>query len=318
MHKVLERQVKRHLKPELLADPSVAKLLTAVSDAFDHYDEHVKLTERSLELSSAELNDANAQLETHIGVVTQKTAELEAARRELEGANTELREFAYVVSHDLKAPLRAISSLASWIAADYRDVLDDVGREQLDLMLGRVRRMQALIDGILQYSRLGRVREEVETVNLDDLLAQIIDSLAPPDHIRVTVQPGLPTVTAERTRLQQVFQNLVSNAIKYMDKPQGDIEVTCQERADGWEFAVRDTGPGIDSRYYAKIFQIFQTLSPRDQVESTGVGLALVKKIVEMHGGHIWVESTVGSGSTFRFTMPRSSPILAVTVEASA
>ncbi len=225
---------------------------------------------------------------------------------ELESANEELKSFAYVVSHDLKAPLRAIGSLADWIATDYGDKFDQAGKELLQLLTSRVRRMDGLIDGILQYSRVGRVRETRVPVDLEQLVHDVIDLLAPPPHVRITVDTPLPTVTADRTRMQQVFQNLLGNAIRYLDKPQGTIRVGCTAQPDGWRFSIADNGPGIEPRQFEKIFQLFQTLAPRDKVESTGVGLALTKKVVELYGGHIWVESAPGKGSTFFFTLPRA------------
>lgn len=227
---------------------------------------------------------------------------------ELESANEELKNFAYVVSHDLKAPLRAIGSLADWIAADQKERLDDEGREHLRLLIQRTRRMDALINGVLQYSRLGRVHETFATVDLEKLVREVVDLLAPPAHIKVIVEETLPMIRAERARIQQVFQNLLSNAIRYIDKPHGMITIRCQDDGDRWKFSVADNGPGIEKRHFERIFQLFQTLNPRDRVESTGVGLAIVKKIVEMHGGSVWVESTVGEGSTFFFTLPKTLP----------
>jgi two-component system, LuxR family, sensor kinase FixL len=227
--------------------------------------------------------------------------------QELESANEELKNFAYVVSHDLKAPLRAISSLADWLATDYADKLDDEGKEHLRLLTNRVRRMDGLIDGILQYSRVGRVKEAVVAVNLDRVVREVLDSLAPPASITVSIDNPLPTIMSEPTRIQQVFQNLLSNAIKYMDKPAGEIHVACNAEGRQWKFSISDNGPGIKQQHFEKIFQLFQTLAPRDRVESSGVGLALVKKIVEMYGGQIQVDSTVGTGSTFSFTLPRAS-----------
>lgn len=227
--------------------------------------------------------------------------------REIEGANDELKNFAYVVSHDLKAPLRAISSLADWLSKDYADKFDDQGKEQMRLLISRVRRMDGLIDGILLYSRVGRVKERMVSVDLSRLVPEVIDSLAPPASITVTVENSLPTVMAEPTRILQVFQNLLSNAIKYMDKPEGEIRIACSTEGSQWKFSVADNGPGIKQQHFEKIFQLFQTLAPRDRIESTGVGLALVKKIVEMYGGNVWVESNVGEGSTFFFTLPRTS-----------
>jgi PAS domain S-box-containing protein len=229
-----------------------------------------------------------------------------ALMHELQSANEELKNFAYVVSHDLKAPLRAIGSLAEWIATDYADKFDDAGREQLRLLVGRARRMDALIDGILQYSRVGRADEGRTDVDLAALLHEVIDTLAPPPHIRIEIDTVLPTVHIERTRMQQVLQNLLSNAIKYLDKPQGEIHIGCMSEKKTWKFYVRDNGPGIEQRHFERIFGLFQTLVPRDRVESTGVGLALVRKIIELHEGRVWLESTVGTGSTFYFTLPRN------------
>ncbi len=223
----------------------------------------------------------------------------------MEGANRELKDFAYVVSHDLKAPLRGIKTLTEWITTDYTDKLDEQGKEQMNLLSSRVDRMHSLIDGILQYSRIGRVREEIVPVNLNKLVPEIIDTLAPPENIAITIENDLPAIKCERTRITQVFQNLISNAVKYMDKPQGQVKVGCVEEDSYWKFYVADNGPGIEEKYFEKIFQLFQTLSPRDEVESTGIGLTVAKKIVEMYGGRIWLQSTVGEGTTFFFTLPK-------------
>lgn len=225
--------------------------------------------------------------------------------QDLKAANEELSNFAYVASHDLKAPLRGIGSLAQWLSTDYAERFDAEGREQMGLLLARVKRMDRLIDGILQYSRVGRVKESPSRVDLNALVAETVDLLAPPASLAVTVEK-LPTVEMERTRAQQLFQNLLSNAIQYMDKPRGEIHVDCQPAQAHWHFRVRDNGPGIDKRHWDRVFQLFQSLSKRDSTESTGIGLSLVKKIVEMHGGRIWLESEPGQGCTFHFTLPRS------------
>jgi len=230
-----------------------------------------------------------------------------ALLQELSSANEELTNFAYVVSHDLKAPLRGIGSLADWLATDYAEHFNDEGREHMRLLINRVHRMGALIDGILQYSRVGRVREAHLPVDLNRLLAEVVDLLAPPPEVAVRVAPGLPQVVGEPTRLQQVFHNLISNALKYRDKPQGLVEIGCEDGGAQWRFYVRDNGPGIERRHFERIFQLFQTLAARDRVESTGVGLALVKKIVEMYHGQIWLESEVGTGTTFWFTLPKQA-----------
>jgi len=225
--------------------------------------------------------------------------------RELRRSNKELQDFAYVTAHDLKAPLRGIGTLTDWITVDYAEKFDEEGQEQLHLLKGRVSRMSELIDGILHYSEIGRTAKCLERVDLSALLPEIISQVAPPENIEITVDDHLPTVVFERIRLIQVFQNLVSNAIKYMDKPQGRVRIGCRTDAESWTFHVADNGPGIQEKYFEKIFQMFQTLTRRDEVESTGIGLSVVKKIIELHGGVIWVESKVGEGTTFFFTLPK-------------
>ncbi|MHC4912828.1 MAG: sensor histidine kinase, partial [Planctomycetota bacterium] len=220
-------------------------------------------------------------------------------------AEQELKDFAYIVSHDLKAPLRGIKTLADCLLTDYADKLDEQGKEKMDLLLKRVERMHNLIDGILQYSRVGRITEEKVRVNLDELIPDVIDMVAAPENIEITVENELPVIECEQTRITQVFENLLSNAIKYMDKPQGTIKIGCAQEDDFWKFSVADNGPGIEEQHFEKIFRIFQTLHSRDEFESTGVGLSVIKKIVEMYGGKVWVESKLGEGSTFFFTLPK-------------
>ncbi len=260
----------------------------------------------SLECQAVTLNHTNQALRSEMAERKRAEDSQRQLLKELECVNRELREFAYVVSHDLKAPLRGIDSLVSWIATDYADRFDQAGKENLALLVARVCRMHALIDGILEYSRMGSVREQRQPIDLGALIPEIIDLLAPPAHIAVTVETSLPVLLAERIRIQQVFQNLISNAVKYMDKPSGNIRIGCKPLGGMWEFYVADDGPGIEERYFDKIFQLFQTAHNKPGVESTGVGLTIVKKIVEMYGGSIEVQSAVGKGSCFRFRWPQA------------
>ena len=249
-----------------------------------------------------------------IHAIERKTSENHQLKlvSELATVNQELKDFAYIVSHDLKAPLRGIASLADWLRSDYGDRLDDEGRDMLQLMSGRVRRMSDLIDGVLEYSRVGRVKENKTQVNLSQLIRETIDMIAAPEGIKIAIDTELPTITFEKTRIQQVFQNLIGNAVKYMGKPEGKIHIGHSEMEDCWEFYVSDTGMGIESRHFDKVFQIFQTLVPRDQSESTGVGLAIVKKIVESYDGKIWLHSEIDKGSTFGFKLPKSESLVKV------
>lgn len=238
----------------------------------------------------------NAELEQRVQA---RTAELEAVNREL-------KDFAYIVSHDLKAPLRAINRLVNWLVEDYDEAFDERGKEMLALLIGRVKRLDALIDGILEYSRVGRVVDRNESIDLNQLLPDILDSLSPPAHIRIEISPDLPIIVGDTTRILQVFSNLIGNAIKFLDKPDGVIQIDCTEHGEYWRFRVTDNGPGIEPQHYTRIFQIFHTLHSQDTLESTGLGLTIVKKIVELYGGKIWVESEPGKGSSFRFTFPKS------------
>lgn len=219
--------------------------------------------------------------------------------------NQELDQFAYVVSHDLKAPLRAIANLSSWIEEDLSESMTEDTLHQMNLLRGRVHRMEGLIEGLLQYSRVGRIQVPSEMVKVEKLLAEIIDSLAPPSGFEVKVEPGMPTFVTEKLALQQVFSNLISNAIKHNRGESGHVKISVKELDDFYEFSVADDGPGIAPQYHDKVFVIFQTLEARDKVENTGIGLSLVKKIVEGQGGTISLESAEGEGATFRFTWPK-------------
>jgi PAS domain S-box-containing protein len=221
---------------------------------------------------------------------------------ELRKRNSELDQFAYVASHDLKAPLRAIANLSQWLEDDLSEVLEPENLRHLELLRQRVYRMEALINGLLQYSRIGRVDNELEVVDVNQLLTEIIDELAPPENFTIEVKTLMPTLTTKGMMLRRVFTNLIDNAITHHNGSQGKIEVSAINKGKYYEFAVSDDGGGISPQYHDKIFVIFQTLQARDQKETTGVGLSIVKKIIETEGATITVDSDIDKGATFRFT----------------
>ena len=233
--------------------------------------------------------------------------QLSRLTRALERSNTELDQFAYVASHDLKAPLRGIANLAQWIQEDLGDRATREIRDHLALLQGRVHRMESLINGILSYSRAGRVREKVETVDVVHAANEIIELLAPPADATVDVRFPFRSIDTEKVPLEQVFLNLIGNALKHARRAGARIELAAVDAGACWEFSVSDNGPGIAPEYHERIWQIFQTLEARDKVEGTGIGLSVVKKIIETRGGRVWVESTPGNGATFRFTWPKQA-----------
>ncbi|HEY9650778.1 MAG TPA: ATP-binding protein, partial [Coleofasciculaceae cyanobacterium] len=253
-----------------------------------------------------ERKQAEVALRSRADELARMTSILAQTTTSLEKRNAELDQFAYIVSHDLKAPLRAIANLSQWLEDDLQTCLTEDTRHQMHLMRGRVHRMEALIDGLLKYSRIGRLCSEVEIVDVEGLLTEVIDSLSPPSHFTVQVEPGMPTLLTQRLPLAQVFANLISNGIKHHDKTQGKLVVSVVEHDNFYEFSVADNGPGIAPEFHEKVFVMFQTLEARDKVENTGVGLAIVKKILDEQGGKISLESQLGYGSIFRFSWPKT------------
>jgi PAS domain S-box-containing protein len=236
---------------------------------------------------------------------------------ELRRTNKELEEFAHIAAHDLKTPIRNIATLTDCLLIDYADKFDEQGKEQVRLLVTKAKQMVSLIDDILQYCRLGQEKAGKKQVDLNTVVSDVIEVIAPPENIHIHIENELPTIKCDKTQVIQVFQNLIGNAVKYMDKPEGHIKVTCSEQVDIWLFGIADNGPGIDEIHFEKIFKMFQTLEPRDGIESTGVGLSIVKKIVEMNHGEVWVESSISEGSTFFFTIPKQATAMQ-TVEAIA
>lgn len=228
---------------------------------------------------------------------------LQDTLKELQKTNKELDQFAYVVSHDLKAPLRAINNLAEWILEEMPEMPADVSN-YFDLLCGRILRMENLINGVLDYSRIGRTKIEKEVINLDLMLAQIVDTLVPNKGYEVTVEP-MPEIYNAKILIYQIFSNLIGNAVKYNDKPIGVIKCSYESLDGFYQFTITDNGPGINKNYHKKVFGVFQTIEARDKKESTGIGLSIVQKIIDEKGGTIRIESEENKGASFIFTIPK-------------
>ncbi|MAD97248.1 MAG: PAS domain-containing sensor histidine kinase [Flavobacteriaceae bacterium] len=223
--------------------------------------------------------------------------------KQLEQSNKELHEYAHIVSHDLKSPLRSIDALVSWIKEDNKDKFDDLTMENFSLVEKTLETMEMLISDVLRYSKVGFNKSRNKAVNLNDVIQRLVDALYIPNHISVEVQKNLPTLRGNKTELLQLFQNLISNAVKFIDKPDGLIKIDCAELENHYQFSIADNGIGIAEKYHDKIFQIFHSL--KKSKESTGIGLSIVKKIIDNYDGKIWLESQPGEGTTFFFTLKK-------------
>jgi light-regulated signal transduction histidine kinase (bacteriophytochrome) len=235
-------------------------------------------------------------------------AEIQAKALALERSNAELEQFAYVASHDLQEPLRKVTSFCQMLERRYAGQLDERGEQYIAFAVDGAKRMQALINDLLAFSRVGRIERPRELVDVGELVAQATSALGlaiEETGATVEVDGPLPEVYAERTLLGLVLQNLIANAVKFRTDEPPRVRVSARRDGDEWEFAVADNGIGIEPQYADRIFTIFQRLHARDAYEGTGIGLAMCRKVIEHHGGHIWLQvSENGNGSTFRFTLP--------------
>ncbi|MGG6293349.1 PAS domain S-box protein [Leptolyngbya sp. AN02str] len=252
-----------------------------------------KQAEQAREKWAQELNQLNQRLEQLTGDLSER--------------NQELNQFAYIVSHDLKAPLRGARNLAEWLQEDLEGQIPPDNQEQLQLMVRQVDRMDALISDLLEYSRAGRTNQQVELVDVGNMVEELKLAWALPPEIKLRFTTPTPTFDARRLNLEQVLSNLIGNAIKYgCENQQGEVTIAIQEHPDWYEFAIADKGPGIEPMYHERIFGVFETLQPKADTGSTGIGLAIVKKLIEAEGGSIWVDSQPGAGATFYFTWPKA------------
>lgn len=223
----------------------------------------------------------------------------------LKSSDSDVDDFAYIASHDLKAPLRGIIQLAHWIEEDVMDIANEDTKENLALLRNRCDRLNRLLDDLLEYSRIGRKDNDIRRINVQHSVENIIDLIDVDNTVTLTCSANLPTFDTYATPLEIVFRNLLSNAIKHHDKAQQSITVQCHVRDDVYEFTVSDDGPGIHPDHHDKIFNLYTTLKPRDEVEGSGMGLSIINKILLNLKQQIIVDSDGKSGSSFRFSWPK-------------
>jgi len=288
----------------------------ALIDAFNGMLEQIQQRDAALVSANTDLerkvDERTAALREEVAVRKRAEEALEDTVKKLTRANAELGEFTRISAHDLKTPLRAIGTLADWIAEDYTRKADKEGRENARLLLGRARRMSNLLDAIMAYTEITIMQHVDEPLDLTALAIDVIRETKRPPHVRIALEGPLPVIDGDPKLLTQLLRHLLDNAVKYIDKPAGLIRVGCEDDGDRWRFHVSDNGCGIENKYFDKIFRIFQILANRDETEDVGIGLAIVKKIVEFYEGKVWVESRRGEGSTFYFTLPKESKSSAV------
>ena len=284
----------------LVAEQAFARAKAGDTGRFDGYCTTAKGTSKWWEVIVTPILDEHGRVAEILSVSRDITAR-KTAEQALEKRNQELDRFTYVVTHDLKAPLRGISNLSQWIAEDLSEQSTETKR-QLNLLQQRVLRMDALISNLLKYSTVGRQELPIESVDVAELLEEIIDSLSPPAEFPIISTGKLPVLQTKRLLLTQVLSNLISNSIKHHDRDRGKILVEAKDRGTHYEFAIADDGPGIAESQRQRIFEIFYTVNNRTSTTNTGIGLALVKKIVTEEGGQLWLEDNTPRGSKFCFT----------------
>jgi signal transduction histidine kinase len=248
------------------------------------------------------------ELAAHAATAFDNAHHYDEARRliaVLEKTNAELDQFAYAASHDLRAPLRGITNLASWIDEDLPDTTDPTTKEHLRLLKTRAARMDRLISGLLELSRVGRSRQKPERIDVTELLHETIELANPREQARIMMIGEMPTLVTERAALQQVLLHLITNALQHSGREDVVVRISAIDRGDEWELTIADNGAGISPEHHARVWQLFQTLQSRDLSETTGIGLAIVRKQVESNGGRAWIDPSGPSGATIRFTWPK-------------
>ena len=313
-----EEELKGKIAVDLLLHPEdkmsiLEKNQQRTSGISDSYEVKVKTKngeDRNWLISGAPNYDVNGKvigsIGIHLDITDRKTLEKKQIEllKDLEAQNEQLNDYAHIVSHDLKSPLRNISALLSWTKEDFKDKLGPDSLINLDLMQTKVEKMDHLIENILKYSSIDRGTETNQMVNVQESVEVIISMIYIPQHIEIRIKSQLPTLKADATRIQQLFQNLISNAVNYIDKDKGLVEIDVEEKKNAYVFSIKDNGCGIPEDKHQKIFKIFSSAS--NDKRSTGIGLSIVRKIIDLYEGDIWLESEVNKGTTFYFSLKKT------------
>lgn len=292
-------EANKQLREEAIAQQAVIDKLKRVLDSLKSYNLQDKLKVEQVDFDGLKLIEFIDNQTTEIVRINKQREELLS---ELAYQNQELSDYAHMVSHDLKSPLRAIDTLTAWLKEDFKNRIDANGNNQLDLIRENVEKMDTLINGILEYSTIGKNQEQIYDVDTNLIVDDVLQIIQAPKQVTV-IKHNLPVINGDKYRLQQLFQNLISNAIKYNDKATPKLEIGAEDKQQYWQFYVKDNGKGIDRVYFDKIFKTFEKLE--NNPDSSGIGLSIVKKIIDLYEGKIWLESTLGVGTTFYFTLKK-------------
>lgn len=292
---------------------NIASLSETLKNQNSRLEKKVLKRTQSLADKNTQLKISIDELKTQRVLLSRLMKEAEASKAiaeqrsiELARSNNDLDDFAYVASHDLKAPLRGIDQLATWVVEDIEEGNLEEIPNHLKMMRSRIRRLETLLNDLLTYSRVNHQQNNISEIDTSVLIHDLFMLVSPLNGFTLTVNGDLPSFSTFSVPFEQVIRNLLNNAIKHHHKAQGNIEVSCVEKEKFYQFSVKDDGPGISSSYHEDIFKMFKTLRPRDETEGSGMGLALIKKIVEHYSGQVKIESSEGKGSTFYFTWPKN------------
>ena len=297
-HKLLQRQIKRKLGKDTPLSKEMMELLSSISDSYDHFEKDRKLIERSLELSSKELRESYGKL---------------AVQSELKRTNSELEQFVSIASHDLKAPLRTIKSFVQLLERKLKGQLDENTKEYMQFIYSGVNGMEDLIQNLLQDAKASSNKGNIEPIKLDDTISIVkrnLFALIKDNDAQIVVEDELPMINSVSFQMIQLFQNIIGNGIKFKREDVNPIvRISCKEEGENFLFCISDNGIGISKEHRAKIFEVFQRLASAHKYEGTGLGLSICKKIIKNLNGKIWIESEVGVGTSFFFTIPKNLAI---------